>query len=155
GQLIETVETKKTDEHKLVTAMLGRELETLYPAKAVTKGKRVLGANNVSGKMARGVTFDVHAGEIVGLTGLLGMGHDEIPYLMFGAQTPTGGTVSVNDNAIADLSPRTAFAARMALLPADRQRQSGVPKATLIENVSMTSGNRFMSGGRLDHGAER
>ncbi len=155
GQLIETVETQKTDEHKLVTAMLGRELETLYPAKAVTKGKRVLGASNVSGKMARGVTFDVHAGEIVGLTGLLGMGHDEIPYLMFGAQTPTGGTVSVNDNTITDLSPRTAFAARMALLPADRQRQSGVPKATLIENVSMTSGNRFMSNGKLDHGAER
>ena len=43
----------------------------------------------------------------------------------------------------------------MAFLPADRQRQSGIPKATLIENLSMTSGRQFVRYGRLSHGLER
>ena len=43
----------------------------------------------------------------------------------------------------------------MAFLPADRHRQSGVPKATLLENVAMTNGSRFVRNGWLRHGAEK
>ncbi|MGA2793213.1 MAG: sugar ABC transporter ATP-binding protein [Roseiarcus sp.] len=155
GQLVETVATAETNERKLVTAMLGRELDALYPTRTVAKGRCVLTARNLSGRMANDVTFAIHQGEIVGLTGLLGMGHDEIPYLLFGAQTATGGAVAVRDQPLGELTPRKAIEAGMAFLPADRHRQSGIPKATLLENVSMTSGARFVRNGWLRHHAER
>jgi ribose transport system ATP-binding protein len=155
GQLVETVETARTNQRKLVTAMLGRELNRLYPTRELVKGRRVLAADNLSGRTARGVSLAIHAGEIVGLTGLLGMGHDEVPYLLFGAQAATGGAVACDDKTLRDLAPRQAVEAGIAFLPADRQRQSGVPKATLLENLSMTNGARFVRHGRLRHGAER
>jgi ribose transport system ATP-binding protein len=135
--------------------MLGREQEALYPRRAIGGGRRVLAAENLTGRIARGVDLSVHAGEILGLTGLLGMGHDEIPYLLFGAQAAQAGRVMVADRALDPLTPRAAMAAGMALLPADRQRQSGVPKATLLENVSITSGSRFLRHGQLRHDRER
>jgi ribose transport system ATP-binding protein len=155
GQLVETVTTAQTNERQLVTAMLGRAMDNLYPARTAAKGRRVLSAANLSGRIASDVSVTVHEGEIVGLTGLLGMGHDEVPYLMFGAQPAAGGTVAVRERTLAALNPRAAFDARMAFLPADRQRQSGIPKATLTENVTMTNRSRFVRHGWLRHGAER
>ncbi len=155
GQLVQTVTTAQTSARQLVAAMLGRELETLYPARTAACGRRVLGVEGLCGRMVRNATFDVHAGEILGLTGLLGMGHDEVPYLVFGAERASGGTVRVGDRPLPGLTPERAIEAGMALLPADRQRQSGIPNATLLENVAMTDGGRFMRNGWLHHRAER
>src|SRR5579863_8128488 len=140
GRLVETVATATTNQRKLVTAMLGRELDALYPTRSVAKGHRILEAKNLSGRMAKDVSFAIHQGEIVGLTGLLGMGHDEIPYLLFGAEVAAAGAVAVEGKMLAVLTPRSATEARMAFLPADRRRQSGIPKATLLENIAMTNG---------------
>ena len=155
GQLVQTVAAADTTARKLVAAMLGRELGALYPVRSVARGRRVLGVTGLAGRTVRNVAFDLHRGEIVGLTGLLGMGHDEVPYLLFGAQEANGGTVSVEDHPIGELTPRRAIASGIAMLPADRQRQSGIPNATLLENVAMTAGRRFVRNGRLRHDAER
>jgi ribose transport system ATP-binding protein len=155
GQRVETVVTGETDKHRLVAAMLGRELDKLYPARSTTHGRRALRIEGLSGRIADGVSLEVHRGEIVGLTGLLGMGHDEIPYLAFGAAAARGGAVTVDDRLLPALTPDDAIDARIAFLPADRQRQSGIPKATLLENVAMTQGWRFARGGLLRHKAER
>ena len=71
------------------------------------------------------------------------MGHDEIPYLLFGATKASGGSVSVTDKPLVDLTPDHAIAAKVAFLPADRHRQSGIPNATVLENVVMTNGFAF------------
>jgi ribose transport system ATP-binding protein len=155
GQMVETVVTARTSQRRLVTDMLGRELDVLYPRRAVPKGRKVLAAENLTGRIATDVNLAVHEGEILGLTGLLGMGHDEIPYLLFGAQTARAGKVAVLGRTLGVLTPRTAMEGGMAFLPADRQRLSGIPKATLTENVSMTSGARFMRNGSLRHDLER
>ena len=155
GRLIDTVVTEETTKRKLIAAMLGRELDSLYPKRSVTRGRRVLGVENLSGRIARSVSFAAHEGEIVGLTGLLGMGHDEIPYLLFGATKASGGSVSVTEKPLVDLTPDHAIAAKVAFLPADRHRQSGIPNATVLENVVMTNGLRFVRNGFLRHRAER
>ena len=155
GRRIETVARAQTSKRRLVSDMLGRDLDVLYPQKAVAKGRPVLVAENLSGRIARDVSFAVHEGEILGLTGLLGMGHDEIPYLVFGAERPSSGSVTMGGRKLDNLTPRKAVEAGMAFLPADRQRQSGIPKATLIENLSMTSGRQFVRYGRLSHCLER
>ncbi|HLH51328.1 MAG TPA: sugar ABC transporter ATP-binding protein [Roseiarcus sp.] len=155
GALVETVAKADTNERKLVTAMLGREMDALYPARPAASGERMLSIEGLTGRIASNVAFAVRKGEIVGLTGLLGMGHDEVPYLLFGAQPPAQGSIAIDGRALAELTPRKAFEAGMAFLPADRQRQSGVPKATVLENVSMTDGRRFVRHGRLRRDLER
>ena len=155
GRLVATLARSQTTQRALVTHMLGRELETLYPVKSTAKRRIVLSARSLTGQIARDVNVEAHEGEILGLTGLLGMGHDEIPYLLFGAQPPKRGAIVVDGRALMASSPRAAIDARMAFLPADRRRQSGVPKATLIENISVTNSSRFMRGGRMRHKEER
>jgi ribose transport system ATP-binding protein len=155
GALVQTVATAEATERQLVTMMLGREFDALYPVRTPAKGAHVLRARNLSGTVTRGVSFDLHESEIVGLTGLLGMGHDELPYLLFGAQKLTGGEFTIGERTLAVPTPESAMRERMAFLPADRQRQSGIPAATLLENVSMTHGSRFFGNGRLAHKAER
>jgi ribose transport system ATP-binding protein len=83
------------------------------------------------------------------------MGHDEIPYLLFGAYRAEGGEVRLNDRCLGELSPASTMRAGMAFLPADRQRQSGIPKATLLENVSMAGVSRSRHNGGLGRVAER
>ena len=118
----------RTNERRLVADMLGRELDTLYPRESSGQAARALASRNLSGKIASDVASRSHQGEIVGLTGLLGMGHDEIPYLLFGGQARSAARSSVDNRPLAELTPREAMQAGMAFLPADRQRQSGIPR---------------------------
>jgi ribose transport system ATP-binding protein len=140
GRRIDTVVASRTSQRRLVADMLGRELDVLYPQRTVAHGRsRVLTVENLTGRVASGVSFQAHQGEILGLTGLLGMGHDEIPYFIFGAERARSGEIALDGRRLDYLSPATAMRAGMAFLPADRQRRSGIPKATVLENVSMRS----------------
>jgi len=152
GRRVDTVVASRTSQRRLVADMLGRELGVLYPQRTIAQGRpRILAVENLAGRVASGVSFVAHKGEILGLTGLLGMGHDEIPYLLFGAERAQSGEVVLDGRRLNGLSPALAMRAGMAFLPADRQRQSGIPKATVLENVSMTSGPGF----RLNFGMRR
>ena len=86
-------DVSQTSQRRLVADMLGRELDALYPPRSSGQRRRALVVENLIGRIASGVSFEAHEGEILGLTGLLGMGHDEVPYLLFGAQAAQGGEV--------------------------------------------------------------
>lgn len=152
GRRVDTVVTSRTSQRQLVADMLGRELNILYPHRSVARGRRrVLAVENLTGRIASCVSFAAHQGEILGLTGLLGMGHDEIPYLVFGAEQARSGEIALDGQRLDGLGPAAAIRAGMAFLPADRQRQSGIPKATVLENVSMTPA----PGSKLSFGMRR
>jgi len=133
--------------------MLGRELDALYPQRAVKSGPVALSVKQLTGAIVRDVSFDLHEGEIVGLTGLLGMGHDETPYLLFGAKPAAGGTIAISGRPYRELTPLQAMRAGLAFLPADRQRQSGIPKATLTENIAAAAPSQRFGG--INHAQER
>ena len=154
GRLVGTLTKEEATETRLISMMLGRELGHLYPSRAQAEGKPILRVRGLSGLLARDVDLDVSHGEIVGLTGLVGMGHDEVPYLVFGARTPTAGTVSVGGNQLVP-SPPAMRRAGVALLPADRARASGVRSASVLENVTLPVLGHFFRAGRLRKGAER
>jgi ribose transport system ATP-binding protein len=96
------------------------------------------------------VSFELRRGEVLGLTGLIGMGHEEVPYLLFGAQPGSGAMViEGTEVGVAEVSPRTAMRAGMALLPGDRQGASGAGGLTVKENVTLPTVDRFFNGGFL------
>jgi ribose transport system ATP-binding protein len=157
GRRVHTGETAAMTEDQLVETILGFSLTELYPESEAELGETVLEADGVSGEAVDDISLNLHAGEIVGVTGLVGMGYDEVPYLLFGASEHARGSVVAGgrDLDLSHLSPRSAIGAGMALLPANRARDGAVPTATAAENMTLISLSRFYRGGRLRHGRER
>jgi ribose transport system ATP-binding protein len=155
GRLVGTRSRAEATEAGLIELMLGRELGQLYPRRVEGGGDVILAARGLTGEVATNVDIDVRRGEVVGLTGLVGMGHDEVPYLLFGARPAAAGTVAVRGQTIRDPAPRVMRRVGMVLLPADRGRAGGVGSATVLENMTLPVLQTFFGGGRLRKGAER
>ncbi|GHH79368.1 putative ribose/galactose/methyl galactoside import ATP-binding protein 1 [Streptomyces sulfonofaciens] len=155
GLHVATVETAQTDRDELVRLMLGRDAGRVYPDREPPGTDVVLAAENVSGRLVQGVDVRIRSGEVVGITGLVGMGQDELPYLLYGALPLRSGRVSVDGTPVDRVGPRRMRAAGVALLPADRARASGAPGATVGENMTLPVLDRFFTGGRLRHARER
>jgi ribose transport system ATP-binding protein len=159
GALVLSTETDGLSEKEMVNAIVGFELEDLYPEpgeRPVTD--RALTVQSLDGRVARDVSFELRKGEIVGLTGLVGMGWEEVPYLLFGAESSTGGTIKIAEAATVEastLTPRRALSQGIALLPADRRRDSGVGDASATENLTLPTLARHFIGGRLRTKNER
>jgi ribose transport system ATP-binding protein len=149
GLIVRSVHPGETNEADLIAAILGRDLGALYPAIEEVAGDVVLTLDELSGPTVRDFRCNIRRGEIVGVTGLGGMGHDEVPYLAFGAMRSTSGRVAVDGTTVQDVSPRRAIEAGMALLPADRDRAGGVGRATVAENITIGRLRSFFVGGWL------
>jgi ribose transport system ATP-binding protein len=155
GRLVATRATAGLDQAALIQLVLGRTLSELYPQVAHRPAATLVEVAGLSGAVARDVSFAVRAGEILGLTGLVGAGHDELPYLLVGARRRRAGRVAVRGRPLTRPSPRAARRAGLALLPADRARESGIPGAAVRENVSIPFLGRYQRPWGLDRRRER
>lgn len=106
-------------------------------------------------RVLRPTDFAIAPGEIVGLTGLSGSGHDTVAEMLFGLRRSTGGTLVVNGAEVAK-RPAAARRAGVALVSGDRARFGGVIAASLSENVGTPNMSLFTGRGhRIDRGRER
>jgi ribose transport system ATP-binding protein len=98
------------------------------------------------------VSFDLRSGEIVGLTGLVGSGSDEIVYLVFGARKARSGTIELCGTTLsaASISPPLALSAGMALVPSDRLAAAGVGPLPITDNITLPILPDFMGTLGLD-----
>ncbi len=146
GRVHGSVVTAAATESDLVEMIIGRRLAQLELDRPDTASHGVCAsAADITSAKVRGISFDVREGEVLGLTGLLGSGFDELPYLMFGAQPCARGQLTTRD-AIYDLramTPQRALAAGMALIPADRQRDGSVGALPIGENVMLRVLDRY------------
>jgi ribose transport system ATP-binding protein len=151
GRVVGTVDTPQVSEAQLIKMILGREIEQLYPEVDPHPGDVVLAARGLRGQVVAGLDFEVHKGEIVGLAGLVGMGQNEVPYLLFGATRARRGEIVLAGRAMAaaSLTPGHAAAAGLALVPGDRLGASGVGHLTVRDNVSLPVLGMFFSHGLL------
>ncbi len=151
GAVVATVETAATSEPELIGLILGRTLAQLYPEATHQRGEVVLSVRGLSGVAVRELSLEVHAGEIVGLAGLVGMGQNEVPYLLFGAQQARAGDITVAGRRFpaAALRPERASATGLALVPGDRLGASGVGRLSVRDNVSLPVLGSFVSKGLL------
>jgi ribose transport system ATP-binding protein len=138
GNLAGTVESKTATAEQFIELILGRRMNRYKTqAKALSGLPMVMSAINVSGEIVRNVSLDVRRGEIVGLTGLIGSGFDELPYLLYGARRAIHGDLEIGQQRIPlqHMSPPSALAAKLVLLPSDRLGAAGVGNLTLTENM--------------------
>jgi ribose transport system ATP-binding protein len=158
GRKIETAPTAGFTEDSLVETMLGRGLERFYPRHHDPGRETSVRIRDLSGERVEGLSADLRQGEILGLTGLLGMGWEEVPYLLFGAHSATSGTISFADGRQRDLShasPSRSISDGVILLPVNRQRDSGSPVATAAENMTLPTVGKYVSLAVLRRKAER
>ncbi|MBO0729013.1 MAG: sugar ABC transporter ATP-binding protein [Acidimicrobiaceae bacterium] len=157
GARVDTGLTRDLSEGDLLERILGREVGQLYPAMPEVSGEQAMHLHVDSGDGISDFTLDLRRGEVVGLTGLLGMGHDRVPYLAFGAGGDADGELVVKGvhHQLRNHTPRRAITGGLALLPADRLQNGGAQEATILENVTLPTVFRYFGGGILHHRQER
>jgi ribose transport system ATP-binding protein len=156
GLQVETADTAALSERDLIERILGRALGELYPTPHQMRGDVALTARDVRGSAVRPFSIDLHRGEIVGLTGLLGMGQEQVPHLLFGSQRATGEvSVSTRTLDLRRMTPHRAIESGIALLPANRLRDGAAQEATVTENVTLPLLGTYFKGGLLRHRRER
>lgn len=163
GEVAGAVTLSETDEAGLVELMVGDIAAHPEPAIAVhddddrtPAAPVVLRVTDVNTARLSDVTFEVRAGEVLGLGGLAGQGQSELLAALFGAERIRAGSVEGADRVLALRRPRDAMAADIALVPGDRGRQGLLPVRPILENLTITSmGARSRGPGVLSARRER
>jgi ABC-type sugar transport system ATPase subunit len=96
------------------------------------------------------VSFDLRAGEITGMAGLVGAGRSEIARAVFGVDRPLAGTVSVNGNLLLPGNPRASIAAGVAFAPEDRKEQGVILEMAIRDNIALPGLHRMARTGFID-----
>jgi ribose transport system ATP-binding protein len=139
GKLVGSVQASETTDAQLVSMMLGYELGAFYPSKGAPASRATaLQVLSLAGETVSDLSFEVGHGEMVGITGLAGMGHDEVPYLIAGHAPRSAGYVTVNGEPVKE-SVRHSLKAGIALVPANRIRDSVWGAGSAAENFSIAS----------------
>ena len=142
GAVTATAPMTDFTEDTLIAAMVGREVEDIYPPHPEEERSAEEPLLRVRGLRPPGgaeVDLDVHAGEILGIAGLLGAGRTELLRAIFGADKPEAGTVAVQGKTVPPGRPRDAVRAGIGLLTEDRKELGLLPELTIRENVSVAS----------------
>jgi rhamnose transport system ATP-binding protein len=140
----------------MIRRMVGRDLSALFPKQEVTPGEVVLEIQGLSREgVFRDISFDVRAGEIVALAGLVGAGRSEVMQAVFGVDPYDSGTVKVAGKRLKAGSPRAAMAAGMALVPEDRRQQGLIMELSIERNVTLPRARKLARLGLLFGGGER
>jgi ABC-type sugar transport system ATPase subunit len=158
GKHVRTAPASEQTPEQLVTAMLGRKFDVVFPAKAYPKGDApvVLSVKNLSSPpRVRDVSFEVRAGEIVGLAGLIGSGRSEACQAIFGARPAEAGAIALNGRPFSPQSPREAVRNGVAMLPEDRKGQGLHMSRTVTENITLPHLDHVSRLGVMSRGRER
>ena len=141
----------------MVSLMVGRDLSQFYNHEPQKPGEVVLCVSGIRTPVHshEEISFELRAGEIVGLAGLVGAGRTELLETLFGITPSVSGDISVGGESVAVTGPRVAIAHGMALVPEDRKQQGLVIEMAVADNLSLASLERDQKTGRLNFEAEK
>ena len=138
SQYVGTYDVDEITEPELIKAMVGREITDMYPKPQVTIGKELFRLENLSRTgYFKNVSLNVHAGEIIGLTGLVGAGRTETFQCVCGIEKAESGKIILEGKELKIRNPRDAMKAGLILLPEDRRRQGLIMSWGLGDNVTL------------------
>lgn len=155
AQYIGCWDVDKISNQKLIGAMVGRELDQMYPEKTAKIGDTVLKVEHISKEgYFKDISFEVKKGEILALTGLVGAGRTEVCQTIFGIMNPDSGRIVLEGKEVNIKTPVEAFEHGIGLLPENRQSQGLINELPIYQNVSSADMKQFAKGNMLDEKAE-
>ncbi len=149
GQYIATKNTNELDKNTLIALMVGREINDLRAAfrfleKNSLKGESILSVQNLTKKgKFKDINFEVHAGEVLGIAGLMGAGRTEIARAIFGLDMYDSGEIMLKGNKIEIKSPEDAIKNGIGYVSEDRKALGFIPALSIKENISLSSLGNF------------
>ncbi|ABD55975.1 sugar ABC transporter ATP-binding protein [Jannaschia sp. CCS1] len=136
------------DVPRMISMMVGREIDQLFPQRTVPAGEDVvLSLEGVSQPgICRDVSLQVHKGEVLGIFGLMGAGRTELARIVFGLDPHVDGTVTLNGDQLSG-GPRERIASGMAFVTEDRRAEGLLMDSDIRENMGLVALPRFKGGG--------
>jgi ribose transport system ATP-binding protein len=155
GRVVNTSSTRETDEATLVAEMLGRSLTSFYPDMSPMPAGATptrFEVRDLTGGRIHGFSVRLHAGEVVGVTGLVGSGFEQLPYLLVGVRPMKRGVIEL-DGMPCRLTPVTAFERGISLVPANRAMDGLWMEGSAVDNYAITRIRRLSRRGVFDRRA--
>ena len=155
GRLVATGPASDATEDSLIAAMLGRSMDRIYPAQrpAPADAPIALRVDDLHAPGVRGVAFELRAGEIVGLAGLVGAGRTELARAIYGAAPATAVALQVGGRDLGR-TPGAALRAGLVMIPESRKDDGVLLGRPVRENVSLSNLGRLNVIGFVDRGRE-
>ena len=151
GQHVATRPVAEVDEAQLVSMMVGRSIDRLYPPKQGKNGDVILSLEDVSYRsVVRNISLTLRRGEILGLAGLVGSGRTETALTIFGITPASSGRILIDGKPVTITSPEAARDLGIAYVPEDRGHQGLIRPQSIEENIALANLRRLMRGFLMD-----
>lgn len=155
GKFICEAHVKDIDEDFIIRNMVGRELEEQFPRVEVKKGKEILKVENLKNRYIDDISFNLHEGEILGISGLMGAGRTELAKTIYGNLKKDSGKILIDGKEIDIKSEKDAIKAGIAYVSEDRKGDGLVLGMSVKENMTLSALDFFSSLFKLDHSKEK
>ncbi|MEF2071962.1 sugar ABC transporter ATP-binding protein [Consotaella aegiceratis] len=156
GHSIGTRAIGEVKDAELVSMMVGRDIHQLFPKDDIPRGPTRLEVRNLSHTgVVEDISFDLHAGEILGVAGLVGSGRTELAQTIFGVRPATSGEIRIDGEAKKIRNVREAIDAGIAYVPEDRGLHGLVRPQPLRQNITLAILDRLIRHGVVDTGREQ
>ncbi|TAJ48253.1 MAG: sugar ABC transporter ATP-binding protein [Herbiconiux sp.] len=156
GRYISTHVTADVTVDEIVREMVGRNIDALFPKSEAAIGETVLKVEGLGrAGVFRDIDFEVKAGEIVALSGLVGAGRTEVARAVFGIDRYDQGTVTLDGKALKPHSPQAAIDAGIGFVPEDRRKQGLVMDLSVAKNATLTLRKSLATFGLINGRTER
>lgn len=140
GTYVGTKNIPETNMNEIVKLMIGREIGERYPGRDTKIGEEVLRVEGLTKQgVFQDVNFEVHAGEVLGVSGLMGAGRTEIMQAIFGNLPYESGKVSINGKEVKIKSPQEAIRHGIGFITEDRKTEGLLLEKSIEENVALTN----------------
>jgi inositol transport system ATP-binding protein len=147
GKYITTKNTHEFPQNELISMMVGREITNLFPEIETVRGDIILTVKNLAKKgKFEGINFEVCAGEVLGIAGLVGAGRTEIALSIAGLDTFDEGTVLINGKETKIKSPKDAMKYGIGYVSEDRKTLGFIPHLSVKNNITLSSTPMFSNG---------
>jgi ABC-type sugar transport system ATPase subunit len=154
GQTVATREAAGTRIEQVVSLMIGRDSDQVFQTGSHARPDAVLEVRDLTTETGlRGITFTLHAGEVLGFYGLLGSGRTELAHAIFGADPITGGNVHITGSRQSLGTPRRAVRSGIGLVPEERVLHGLFPQLSVLENMSSARPWLYSRFGVVNNGA--
>lgn len=156
GAYVDSGPATQFDADKLIAKMVGREIKNVFPKDStVPIGDIILETKNITQKKEdggrfRNISFQLHAGEILGFSGLVGAGRSEVMNAIFGMDPISSGEVYLNGELLKVKEPRDAIDKGIAMVNEDRRAYGLVLGRSIHHNVSMVNLKKYVKAGTID-----
>lgn len=155
GEKVKTIETTGLKIEDIVYMMAGRHIDDQFPKRNWELGESIIDVKNLSHETQfTNVSFNIHAGEIVGITGLMGSGHTSLGMALYDHTGVTSGSIEIEGKPYTRGNPEGSVANGIGYVPEDRRNLGIVQSMSVRENITLSSLNSVSKSGVINHKTE-